>query len=100
MTRRSINWNEGLAKDLRDREFASKFILASLEEGISLQSTLLTVIQSYGVKEFAKKIDLPSSNLLRALGRDSNPTVKTLNKILKPFRLSLTVSRVDRKRAA
>lgn len=40
MTKRSRDWDEGLSQHLRDPEFAQQFILASLDEGLSLQNRL------------------------------------------------------------
>ena len=34
MARRTKDWNEGLAKDLKDPEFAREFLLAAVEEGV------------------------------------------------------------------
>lgn len=89
MARRSVDWNEGLAKDLRDAEFAREFLLAAIEEDIPLQEALGKVIRSYGIKEFSKKVKMPSSNIVRAINPDSNPTIETLRKLLKPFKLDL-----------
>ena len=38
MARRSRDWNVGLAQDLRDQEFAREFLLAAIDEGVSLRS--------------------------------------------------------------
>lgn len=40
MANRSRDWNEGLARDLRDPEFAREFVLGLIEEGFSLQVAL------------------------------------------------------------
>ena len=37
MARRSRDWNEGLAQDLRDQEFAREFLLAAMDEGVPIQ---------------------------------------------------------------
>jgi DNA-binding phage protein len=92
MARRGADWNEGLAQDLRDKEFAHEFIQGSLEEGLSLQEALAKVVRAYGVKEFSKKAKLPSSNVLRAISPGHNPTSQTLNALLKPFNLCLSVA--------
>ena len=51
-----------------------------------------------GVKEFAAKVGMASPNLLRTLNPRHNPTQDTLNRLLKPFRLKLSLapSRIDR----
>ncbi len=100
MSRRSTDWNNGLAKDLKNLEFAQQFIQASLEEGIPLQAVLGKVIRAYGVKEFAAKVKLPSSNLVRTISPQYNPTLDTLNRLLKPFALKVTVGPVSRRRVA
>ena len=103
MARRSKGWNEGLARDLRDPVFAQQFLLAAVEEGIPVQQVLAKVIRSMGVKEFALKIGMASSNVLRAIHPRHNPTQDTLNRLLQPFglRLSLTpVKQPKRRRAA
>lgn len=102
MARRSKDWNQGLAQDLQDPEFAQEFLLAAIEEGISIQLALGKVIRALGVKEFAAKVGLPSSNLLRAINPKHNPTQETLNRLLKPFKLRLSLARIDqpKRRAA
>ncbi len=102
MTKRSRDWNEGLSQDLQDPEFAQKFILASFDEGLSLQTVLGKVIRSYGVEEFAKKLKMASSNVIRAIDPKHNPTQETLNRLLKPFGLRLAVTPLDvpRRRSA
>lgn len=100
MPRRSKDWNEGLAKDLRDQEFAREFIMGALEEGLSAQEALRKVILTYGLKEYSKKAKLPSSNISRALNPKHNPTLDTLNRLLKPFGLRLIVAPLKARRAA
>ncbi len=100
MPRRSRDWNEGLAKDLKDREFAREFVLAALDEGLSLQEVLKKVVLATGLKEFSKKVKIPSSNILRILNPKHNPTVESVNRLLKPLGLKLTLTAVEKKRAA
>jgi DNA-binding phage protein len=104
MAKRSVDWNEGLAKDLQDLNFAREFLLASLAEGISVQVVLGKVIRAMGVKEFSKKSKIASPNILRAINPKHNPTQDTLNRLLKPFGLMLTVAPIGqgspKKRAA
>lgn len=95
MTRRTRDWDEGLAEDLTDPRFAREFLLAAVEEDISLQEALAKVIKCYGIKEFAQKIGIPSSNLSRALDKRHNPTQETLNKLLRPFGLMIGVKAID-----
>ena len=45
MARRSRDWNEGLAHDLRDQEFACEFLLVSMDAGVPIQVALGKVIR-------------------------------------------------------
>lgn len=98
MARRSKDWNEGLARDLQDPEFATEFLLAALEEGVPLQQALGKVIRSLGVKEFAERIGMASPNLLRAIHPRHNPTQETLNRLLKPLGLKLGLQPIGESR--
>jgi len=95
MARRSRDWNAGLARDLRDQAFAREFLLAAVDEGVPLQGALGKVIRAIGVKEFAAKVRMASPNVLRAINPRHNPTQDTLNRLLKPFRLRLSLARLD-----
>jgi DNA-binding phage protein len=100
MARRTRDWNEGLAADLRDPEFARGFLVAAIEEGITVQQALGKVIRLMGVKEFARKVGIASSNIQRAIHPRHNPTQSTLNRLLKPFGLRLTLAPIKNKRHA
>ncbi len=95
MARRSRDWNVGLAEDLRSPTFARKFLLAAIDEGVPIQAALGKVVRAMGVKEFAAKVRMASPNVLRAINPRHNPTQETLNRLLKPFRLKLSVARLD-----
>jgi DNA-binding phage protein len=92
VARRSRDWNVGLAQDLRDPGFAREFLLASIDEGVDLQIALGKVIRAMGVKEFATKVHMASPNVLRAINPRHNPTQDTLNRLLRPFRLRLSLA--------
>ncbi|MBN1567067.1 MAG: hypothetical protein JXA73_04425 [Acidobacteria bacterium] len=96
MARRTKDWNEGLAKDLKNSQFAREFLLAAIDEGISLQLALGKVIRAIGVKEFAAKIGMESPNLLRAINPRHNPTQATINRLLNPFGLKLSLAPIDK----
>ena len=95
MARRSEDWNVGLAEDLRDREFAREFLLGAIDEGVPLQVALGKVVRAIGVKEFAAKVGMASPNLVRTLNPRHNPTQDTLNRLLKPFRLKLSLAPIS-----
>jgi hypothetical protein len=56
MRRRTKEWNEGLAQQLKDADFARDFIIASLDESISLKVTLKKVIRAHDAKRFARRV--------------------------------------------
>lgn len=97
MARRSEDWNIGLAEDLRDATFAREFLLAAIDEGVDLQVALGRVIRAMGVKEFAAKVRMASPNVLRAINPRHNPTQATLDRLLKPFGLRLSLAPIKRK---
>ena len=100
MARRSVDWNEELAKKLRNLKYAQGFILACIEEEIPLQIALGKVIRAHGIKEFSTKTKIPSPNILRAINPKHNPSQATLEKLLKPFKLKLTVTPIKSKKLA
>jgi DNA-binding phage protein len=95
MARRSKDWNVGLAQDLRDMKFARKFLLAAIEEGVSIQIALGKVIRAIGIKEFSAQIGIAGPNILRAINSRHNPTQETLNRLLKPFKLRLSLAPIE-----
>ena len=94
MARRSRDWNEGLAEDLRDSEFARQFLTAAVEEGVPLKVALAKVIRAAGVKEFSGRIGMPSPNVLRAINPRYNPTQETLERLLGPFELRIGLAQI------
>jgi DNA-binding phage protein len=96
MARRSRDWNKGLAEDLSDPAFAREFLLAAIDEGVPLQRALGKVIRAMGVKEFAARVRMASPNVLRATNPRHNPTQDTLNRLLKPFRLRLSLASLEK----
>ena len=42
MVRRSVAWEEGLAEDMRNPDFAREFLMATMEEEVPLQVALLS----------------------------------------------------------
>src|SRR3954462_15090402 len=98
MARRSRDWNEGLAADLQDPEFARRFLAAAAEDGVPLKVALAKVIRATGVKEFSESIGMPSPNVLRAIAPRSNPTQETLERLLKPFGLRIGLAQIKPRR--
>ena len=103
MARRSEDWNIDLAKRLRNPKFSRAFLLAAIDEGLTIQQTLGKIIRAIGITEFAAQVGMPRSNVQRAIRPQHNPTQETLNRLLAPFRLRLSlapVSTTRRRRAA
>lgn len=100
MSRRTRDWDDGLAEDLKDPDFAKEFLVAAVEEEISLHDALAKVISCYGIKEFSEKIGMSSSNLVRILKKNYNPTQDTLNKLLAPFGLIIGIKQIKTTRKA
>ncbi len=96
MARRTKDWSEGLAKDLKNPQFAREFLLAAMDEGISLQHALGKIVRAMGVKEFSEKIGMESPNLLRAIDPRHNPTQATINRMVRPFGLKLSLTPIGR----
>lgn len=99
MAHRSKDWNEGLAEDLTDRTFAREFLLAAIDEGVSVQHALGKVIRAMGVQEFARLVHMAAPNVLRAINPHHNPTQETLNRLLRPFRLRLSLAPIAQRRS-
>ena len=95
MARRHEGWNAGLAEHLRDPEFAREFLLGAIDEEVPLQVALAKVARAMGVKAFAAKVGMAGPNLLRTLNPRHNPTQETLNRLLKPFRLKLSLAPIS-----
>ncbi len=95
MAGRSRDWEVGLAEDLRDPAFAREFLMASIDEGVAIQVALARVVRAMGVKEFAAKVRMASPNVLRALNPRHNPTQATINRLLRPFRLRLSLALIE-----
>ena len=96
--RRSKDWNEGLAQDLQDPQFAREFLTAAVEDGVPLKTALAKVIRASGVKEFAEAVGMPSPNVLRAIHPEHNPTQDTLERLLKPFGLRIGLTQINTRR--
>ena len=82
------------ARDLCMGEFPREFLLAAMEEGVPIQTAVGKVIGRWAW-QFAVKVRMASSDVLRAINPRHNPTQDTLNRLLKPFRLRLSLTRLD-----
>ena len=91
MRKKSVSWNEGLTKDLKDPDFAKGFVEACLAEGIPLQVALGKVIKAQGSSYVARKAHMAVPNVLRAVQPKANPTVATMQKLLHSIGLDFSV---------
>ena len=98
MARRSEDWNIDLARRLRNPTFARAFLLAAMEEGLTIQQALGKIIRGFGITEFAALVRMPRSNVQRAIHPQHNPTQETLNRLLAPFRLRLSLAPITSSR--
>jgi DNA-binding phage protein len=76
VARRRRDWNVGLAEDLRDVTFAREFLLfllAAIDEGVSVQRALGKVVRAMGVQEFATLVRMAGPNVLRAINPQHHP---------------------------
>jgi DNA-binding phage protein len=98
MARRSEDWNESLAGDLQDPDFAREFLTAAVEEGVPLKTALAKVVRATGVKGFAQTVGMRSPKVLRAIHPKHNPTQETLERLLKPFGLRIGLAQIRQRR--
>jgi len=94
----SRDWREGFAERLRKPSYAREFLLGSPLEELPLQEALGEVIRAVGVREFAAKVGMAPSNVSRAINPRHNPTQATLDRLLAPFGLRLSVAPIAKKR--
>ncbi len=99
MARRSEDWHIDLAARLRSRNFARAFLLAAIDEGLTVQQALAKVIRAIGITEFAAQVHMARPNVQRAIHPRHNPTQETLNRLLAPFRLRLSVAPIATRRS-
>jgi DNA-binding phage protein len=90
----------GLAQDLRDPTFTREFPVASIDERVPLQVPLGKVIRALDVRKRAARVRMASPNVLRAMSPRHNPTQDTLNRLLRPFRLRLSLAPIENQAAA
>ena len=84
-----------MAEDLRSPQIAREFLLAAIDDGVSEQRALGKFVRAMGVREFAAKVSMADPNVLRAINPRHNPTQETLNRLLRPFRLRLSLAPIE-----
>ena len=94
---RHKTYDEELAKDLQDGEFAKEFLLSLMEgeEGLDPLSALKHAIRRMGVKEFSEKAQIPYESVCRMLESQRPPKLDTLNRYFFPFGLKIKLTLDD-----
>ncbi|HEX6272578.1 MAG TPA: hypothetical protein VFZ53_06055, partial [Polyangiaceae bacterium] len=67
MARRAKGWEEDMFEDLTDPEFTSELVLGAVESGVPIQEAVGDIVRGMGVKEFAERVGMASSNVIRAI---------------------------------
>lgn len=87
---RNNAYNEALAKEFEDVNFAQEYLLALVndeDEPMTIEEALRFTIPRMGVSEFARKIGKSKSDVDKFLREERNPKPETLAEYLKPFNL-------------
>jgi len=90
---RHESYDEELAADLQDQEFAKHFILDLIEgdDGLSSLQALRHTIRRMGVKEFSEAAKIPYESVCRMLESDSMPKIATLDRYFAFFGLKVKI---------
>jgi DNA-binding phage protein len=90
---RNSSYDEDLARELRDPEFAQGFLLDLIEgrEGLELEEALRLTIQKMGVAEFCSRAKMSKQNVNSFIKSKRNVKPETLDALLKPFGLRTKV---------
>jgi probable addiction module antidote protein len=97
----STSWASDLHERLKDREYAVGFLEANLEEyerdgdlGAFLVA-IRHVAQAQGkIKKLAEEMGVDRSTVYRALSKEGNPTINTLNAALRSLGFKVSVELV------
>ena len=90
-----ISYKEGLLKKLKDPEFAALYLAEVLEseDKEAFLIALRNVVEAGGgMSTVAKQAHIQRQSLYKALSKRGNPTLKTLQEILKPLGLRVSVA--------
>jgi probable addiction module antidote protein len=89
------NYRDDLLKRLRDPEYAAEYLAQVLAEADSAAFliALKDVVEARGgVGELAGRVGLKRPSLYRILSKKGNPTLATLQEILKPLNLRVSIA--------
>ena len=86
MPKRSVDWNEEFSKELlASKNDRKEYFIALLDEGFSWREALRQIVQTIGLKEYAKLSDFKAPNLSSQLSEDKDIRLSTLEKIMAPI---------------
>ena len=91
---RLISYLDDLYKRLQDPEYAAMYLeetLASGDEAAFLIALKDVVEASGGIGALAEHVDLQRPSLYKILSKEGNPRLKTLQEILKPLGLRVSI---------
>lgn len=85
------SYDEMLAKELKNMEFAKGFLRSLMEgdDGLSLPEALKYTIRRMGIKEFSHVSNIPEKSISRMINSSSTPKLETLDKYCAPFGLKV-----------
>jgi len=89
------SYKDDLLKELQDSEYAAAYLAQALEAGD--QATFLLALRDVveaggGVTVIAEQAHVRRQSLYKALSKQGNPTLTTLQDILKPLGLRVSVT--------
>lgn len=91
----TVSYRDGLLKRLKAPEFAAMYLEEVIATGDrkALMIALKDVVDARGgVGALADKVPLQRQSLYKVLSKQGNPTLETLDAILKPLGLRLSVA--------
>ena len=89
------NYRTDLLKRLTDPDYAAEYLAQVLAEGDSAAFLIAlkdVVEASGGVGELAGRVGLKRPSLYKILSKNGNPTLATLQEILKPLGLRVSIA--------
>ena len=100
---KSVSYNEGLERRLKNPAYASEYLMTCLEdrEGDSEELFLMAlrdIAKAHGFQWIAKRTQLGRESLYKAISEKGNPTLSTLTSILDAMGLRISIK--PRRKAA
>lgn len=93
MSRRSESYDDAIAKEMQDPDFARGMILHAIDAGDSVEDALRYGIQRMGIKEFSDQAGMPIQNVSLFVKGKRAFDFKNLSKCLSVFGLRFVVAK-------